>query len=84
MLVQFIDPNGCLLYERPQTSPPQRKDYVTIRKDADIVRRYQVAALDWLLTIPEGRREYYSLTDAADVVVRVLLMPAYGGEEPEP
>ena len=40
MLVQFIAPNGCLLYERPQTSPPQRKDYVTIRKDAEVMFQF--------------------------------------------
>jgi hypothetical protein len=56
---------------RPQTAVPTLGQHVVLIPEDGEGRRYRVVAVEWPLPVPS--RDYYSLTDEADVQVHVLL-----------
>jgi hypothetical protein len=72
MIIHYIAPTGDVLVRRPQDSTPREGERVCVRTGA-CTRFYRVVCVEWPLTVRPGDQEYYSLTDAAEVIVRVLL-----------
>jgi hypothetical protein len=62
-----------LLLTRPQTAHPTVGQHVILTPDGGVGQRYRVVDVEWPLHMPP--RQYYSITDEADVKVYILLEP---------
>ena len=80
-LTPCLNPGGCasvLLAHRPQTTVPQVGHLVCDQAPDGTVRQwYTVVAVEWPLDM-QATQAWYSLTDEAQVIVRVRLVQ---GEE---
>lgn len=86
MIVHYFTASGQVLLIRPQTVPPAAGDLVTLEADdGSGARTYRVTyPRHWYLHIPVGSRSYYSLTDAPDEHVHVILLRAEYAGTPAP
>jgi len=73
MLIHYLAPSGDVLLTRPQTAPPREGERVTVQRPGHCPQHYRVACVVWLLPLEAPPRRWYSMTDEAEVVVRVLL-----------
>ena len=64
---------------RPQTAVPALGQHVLVVPEAGDGCRYRVVAVEWPLHVPA--RDYFSMTDEADVQVHVLLEPCRDDQE---
>ena len=73
MIVQYIAPNGTLLLSRAQAAPPRTGERVIWDAASSVPHYYRVACVEWPLIPPAADLEFYSLSDAPQVVIRALL-----------
>jgi hypothetical protein len=78
MIVHYHAPGGDVLLMRPQTAAPHQGERVVVTESPGLVRYYRVQTVEWPLTLPAEERQYYSLLDAAEEVVRVYLREEVG------
>ena len=79
MLVTYRTQDAAVAVARPQTAVPTLGHQVVLFPADGEGRRYRVVAVEWPLHVPS--RDYYSLTDEADVQVHVLLEPCRAPQE---